>query len=341
MGVVVENREELARLHGTSVLSSLFVPKLEDWWRKNSPAGLSFDICWLSANLRTEDGESWYIYRSWQNIATPQYYEQYTAADGTQTNRQAPDDHYLGMMYFEYNEDKTAIKLNNYTYPGMTEEKNMSVTIEPQKIRWIENNGQMDITYTAMGPAMRWLTLGGEIKEEVYYQVEEYLIEGTINGKKVTGYGSMDYVFQSPGMSWQQNKIYGFIEEMWCPWVTFYENGDKYYGHFLRGCEGWKIGYFVKNGKAIMDNDYTLDIEWDETGQVPLVMRADIQGHKFEWTPDVKKIGDASNRPTIGYSVGTCRALEQGDNPIDYHGSWIEYRPYYLWGETAQSTVYQ
>ncbi len=255
------------------------------------------------------------------------------------------------MMYFEYDDDTNLQKiiLNNYTYPGITEKKNMRVEIRNEGdagtvLRWIENddNGvpEMDITFTSIGPAMRWLTLGGEIKEEVMYLVETFLVEGVMNGKKVSGYGSMDYVFATPGVGWQQNKIYGFVEDMWVPWVTFYEDGSKFYGHFLKGREGWSIGYFVKDGVGYMYNDYELDIEWNETGTKPVTMKAEIMGHKFEWRNSQDTFDDPSNRPAIGYSKGVCHCLEMGDTKIAYADSAIEYRPKYLWGDTAKDTVY-
>lgn len=333
-------RDQLAEEHGSDVMTMMFTPKLRDWWRGATPCGRTFDICWLSANVRAEDGEYWKLFRSWQTVSSSQYYETHISVDRTSTTVQAPDDHYYGMMFYEYNDDKTKIVLNNYSYPGITEGKNFRVELEPGVVRWTENNGRSDLTFTSMGPAWRWICLGGDVHDEILYQVETYDITGTVNGKKVSGYGSMDFVFGNPGETWQQNKIYGYIEDIWVPFVTYYENGNKYYGHFLTGRGGFRLGYYVKNGKALVDNDFEFHDEWNATGTKPVSFRVTMGGHDLEWINSGETFDDPSNRPTIGYSSGVCHIRDEGDTPILYADSAIEYRPYYLWGETSKATVY-
>src|SRR3712207_7379541 len=40
--------------------------------------------------FRSEDGEYWKLFRSWQTVSSSQYYETHLAPDGTSTTVQAP-----------------------------------------------------------------------------------------------------------------------------------------------------------------------------------------------------------------------------------------------------------
>ncbi len=322
------SRDEMAKLYGTNVVSSMFTPELKDYWRRARHFGLVFDVDWLSANILSEDGERYCLFRAFQKNTSAKAYANVVA--GPNPGPLEGYEAYIGYAHYDYTEDKDSILVRSYD--GTPE--NFSITIKPQWIHWTENDGAIDLTFEALGPAMQWYTAGGEIDESQYYMVEACKVTGTVNGKKVSGYGSNDMVWQEPGVCWHQGKHYCFIEDMWVPFVTEYDNGDIYYGHFLKGRNDWSVGYFVKNGEALMNSDYAMDIEWNSTGTGPNEINVEISGHKFRWEPAVKLDDPEASKPTIGYSVGTMRDLSH-DGEVVGGQSWIEYRPQYLWGEVA------
>ncbi len=325
------SRDELAELYGTDVITSVFTPKLKDYWRKTTQMGQVFDIAWLSAVVKDEDGVTYKTFRSYQYNVSAKFYGQIIKPNGETEPMKVDGGFYKGYMWNDVSDDGKKIICKAY----QDDVNSFEIEIEPQHYLYKEADF-IDLEYQAVGPACRFITLGGEVDESVYYQVEYCKIEGTIYGKKVQGYGSLDLVYQTPATTWHQGKIYGFIEDMWLPFFTKYDNGDVYYGHFLKGRAGWSMGYYVKNGKAVINNDFTMDIKWTDDDFGPLMIDCDFDGQKFHWEPLVRVASPEDTRPTIGYAVGKMEVVGHPGEISDFCSD-MEFRPHYTWGEAAST----
>jgi len=318
-------RDEMAAKYGTSVMSSMFTPTIDDYWRGTVQMGMPYDITWLSASVRTKSGKRYVLFRAYQKNSSSKFYMQEVAENGMPSPVARP--HYLGYVWYERPEGEDRILVKSYE-----EEQHFSIDIEPSKYRWREGD-DIDLSYEALGPSMRWYSFPGEIKEEILYTVEPCKVTGTINGEEVAGFGSMDQVWQTAGLTWHQSKLYLCVEDVWVPFMNQYDDGSYEYGHFITGRGDFKVGYFVKDGVAHMDPNFTLDIDWDDKGN-PKTMTAHIDGHELQWSADVIMRPPESTRAHITYAEGHVVDLNETRKVVD-HQSWMEYRPFDMWGEVA------
>lgn len=322
---MTKTRDELAKEYGTSVMSSMFTPTIDDYFRTTVHCGLIYDISWLSGLVQTADGTQYMTFRAYQKNSSSKFYLVKIPTDGPPQPDTSP--HYTGYVWFDKLENGS-VQIRSYDDPTA----HFQLDIEPGKYHWQEGDN-IDLHYEALGPAARFLTLGGEVhKEEIYYAVEMCKIEGTIDGEKVTGFGSLDQVWQTAGIAWHQNKLYLAVEDIWMPFMNRYKDGTYEYGHFLKGRQGWSLGYYVKDGKAHMNNDYTMDVDWKEGH--PAEVHIKIDDEEFTWICESVTTAPESSRPHIHYAAG--RMVHKGvDSELESHQSWIEYRPYHMWGEAA------
>ncbi|KAE8331441.1 hypothetical protein BDV39DRAFT_201092 [Aspergillus sergii] len=319
-----KSRDELAKTYGTDVMSSMFHPTIDDYYRTSIKCGLVYDISWISAVLETEGGKKYLMYRAYQKNNSSKFYLQEVEKGKLPKPINRP--HYNGYIYFEKTKNGKIV-IRSYDAP-----EKLQLDIEPGRYRWQEGD-DIDITYEAVGPAMRFLTLGGEIKEEIYYTVEMCKIEGTVKGEKVTGFGSLDQVWQEPGNTWHQAKVYLFVEDIWVPFFNKYKDGTYEYGHFIRGRNTWKCGYIHTDGKSTMDNDYQMDVNWKDGN--PVDIDINVGPHKLKWVCDNVMVPPESSRPHITYAEGRMVNLNT-KKEIEKYYSWIEYRPYNMWHEAAK-----
>lgn len=321
-----KSRDELAKEYGTSVMSSMFTPTIDDYFRTTVQCGLVYDISWLSGLVHTADGTQYVMFRAYQKNSSSKFY--LVKIDPKTGPAPVTSPRYTGYIWFDKPEDGK-ILIKSYDEG----DSSFQIDIEPGKFRW-QDGDDIDLHYTSLGPAMRFLTLGGpKFKEEVFYTAEMCKIEGTVNGEKVTGFGSLDQAWLNAGVAWHQNKLYLCIEDIWIPFMNKYTDGTYEYGHFIKGRQGWSLGYFVHDGVAHMNNDFTMDINWKDGNPTHVDMK--IDGHDFTWRSDAIMNAPENSRPHITYAAGTMIHHGVGKE-LESHQSWIEYRPEHMWATEAK-----
>lgn len=74
---------------------------------------------------------------------------------------------YIGMILFDqkHGEEKIVVK-------SIPAKHNFRFDIEPGQFHWQEENGDIDLHLTPLGPALWFFTPGGKIKEDAYYTSE-------------------------------------------------------------------------------------------------------------------------------------------------------------------------
>jgi hypothetical protein len=120
-----------------------------------------------------------------------------------------------------------------------------SVDIEPQHYHHTEAGGEVDLRFTALGPAMEYLC-PGEVEDGLYAS-EFCEVEGTVQGTAVRGFGGMDIAWGPPGIGWTQSKIYTLLEEYWVVFVNEFEDGTREYGVAVDGTADFSVGFLVRN----------------------------------------------------------------------------------------------
>jgi hypothetical protein len=231
---------------GSETVVYLHTPKLRDYFRTYTPYGLAFQSIWVVANVMDDDGQKYNLLREYKTTDTTLTMAS-KEVPGLESRAEPlfePGAMLHGRIFHEIDEENGMIMVR----PFLPNSTAYSVVIQPQKIAWKDAGGRIDLQFEALGPAMEYHCPG--LLEDAMYRSEPHFVTGTVNGKKVSGFGVIDAAWGTPGVGFLQGKIFQVLEENWIVWLNIYDDGTKECGVFLNGVDRFEAFYYNKNGQA-------------------------------------------------------------------------------------------
>jgi hypothetical protein len=137
------------------------------------------------------------------------------------------------------------------------------VSIRPQHYQWKEADGELELDFRALGPALKYFCPGE--REDALYTSEFCRVTGTLQGRPVKGFGGMDCAFGTPGVGWIQGKIYSRLEKYWIVWANRYEDESIEYGICFDGEGEFNLGFIVRD-RTVSISDCTIRMEHFDDG---------------------------------------------------------------------------
>lgn len=312
-----KTRDETAREVGTEVIGAPFTPtSIDEYYRETMRFGLTWDQAWLAGEVVTEDGKRYAFCRGYEKASTNLMLSQKLNPDLSKTSEKLYKHLYMGPMHFDKVEGKEMIVLKSYPAKN-----NFKIELEVNRFHWVEENGEIDLYFKALGPAFRWVSPAGKTNEELYYLAEYCEITGTVLGEAVTGFGSLEHDWLPPGIGWTQGKVYKYLQDFWVVFANRYEDGSVEYGLCQYGAGNWTAGFFVedKNPYVSMDNEFKMD--WAEEGY-PREGAFRMGPHKFKWIVKSRLFEIKGN---VIWATGQMINQARKDLPVHSY-SWIEFR---------------
>ncbi len=228
---------------GSRTLVRAFTPQARVYQRTHSPHGLAYQSTWLWSCVSDESGQKYAVTREFKVEATTLAVVSRLADDTGQDSPRAYTNLYLGIVQHDIDAASGRVHVASYPARGSLP---FSVDIEPQRYRHTEAGGEVDLRFTALGPAMEYFC-PGELEDGLYAS-ELCRVEGTFQGKPVRGFGGMDIAWGPPGVGWTQSKIYTLLEEYWVVFVNELEDGTHEYGVAVDGSDEFSVGFLVRGG---------------------------------------------------------------------------------------------
>lgn len=300
---------------GTRTLVRAFTPVAETYHRTHRPHGLAHQGTWLWSGVTDETGQQYAVVREFKVEAS-------TLAMVSQlergTERDSPrlyDNLYLGILLHDIDTANGRVRVASYPAKGAL---GFSIDIEPQRYHHIEAGGEVDLRFTALGPAMEYFC-PGELEDGLYAS-EFCEVEGTVRGRAVRGFGGMDIAWGPPGIGWTQSKIYTRLEEYWVVFVNEFDDGAREYGVAVDGVADFSVGFLVRDGVPLHVGGAEIAMQRSPAG-FPLA--ADIAlgpaRYKFTTTSRVAQI-----KGLMQWANGEMVAADSGP-PVRRRFAWIEY----------------
>lgn len=296
---------------GTQTLLRSFVPTAETYFRTYSPHRLCYQATWIWSQVEDADGQRYSVMREvkteYSNLALVGRLNRDPAADPDRVYR----DLYLGIIEHNVNEEAGRVELRSF--PGG---RGFTATIEPQHYHLVEAGGDIELDFRALGPAMEYYCPGAE---DALYASELCRVEGTFQGRPVSGYGGLDLAWGPPGIGWTQGKIYGRLERYWIVWVNRADDGTHEYGVAVAGEEGFEVGFRVRSGQVHLGR-CRVEMEHD-AGGFPRQAQAEVSGEPYTFTT-TSRVSAIKGR--VLWASGEMRARSE-PRPVEHRFAWLEY----------------
>lgn len=304
---------------GSRTISSLETPDMGEYFRTYSPHRLAFQCAWLVANVMDADGRKYNLLREYQASATALVLssEEVPGIHSSAKQLFEPGDMFLGRIYHEMDKKEGTILVKPFS-PGKGA---FSILIRPQHIEWSDADDRIRLTFKAMGPALQYYTPG--MLEDAMYRSEPMWVEGTLNGKAVSGFGVFDFGWGPVGVGFVQGKIYKLLEEDWIVWANVFDDGSKECGIFVEGLDAFNAYYYNRDGKAIVTlrNEMTLEFHDDHFVKAANVTMDDL---KFRFVSESRIM----QLPTtlVSWASGSVTRIGESRRPVKSF-AWFEYFP--------------
>ena len=280
-------------------------PTLPEYFRTYRPHALQFGAFWLWAQLVGEDGSTYFMCREInKDHAGFLLYFRGTPGTDQPDDQILQDDLYKGYILHFLDEETQQITIRSQFEGGNA----FKIEIKPQLFRLDDANGKVDLTWTVLpAPAQEWYVPGhtGEF-DDYAYRSEHGLVEGVIEGVKVSGWGGMDVEWLPVGVNTRQTTRYEILEKFWLVWYTEYEDGTIEDGVYVRGFGDHVAPYYYRDGKAYIPKDTHVDVVVDDGG---LIESAAV--HLDDLTFDYK---------TVRLVANDVSALDDGQQPDEAGG---------------------
>ena len=244
--------------YGSKVLADAFQPSLSYYFRTHTPHGLAYQGSWLWTGLVDEEGTRYACMREWKTEYSLNAMVSKLAADPLAPATRLYKQLNMGIIMFERDDLRHAVQVSPAFEPDA-----FRVTLQPQHFLWSDAGGELDLEFNTLGPALRYLCPGE--KEDALYLSEFCRVTGSLQGKKVKGFGGIDCAFGTPGVGWLQSKIYRLLEKYWIVWANRYEDQSLEYGICIDGEADFHLGFVVRNG-AVGIGDCSINMENFEDG---------------------------------------------------------------------------
>jgi hypothetical protein len=247
---------------GSQTIVYTNTPTLKEYFRTYSPHGMAFQSIWVVANVMDDTGKKYNLLRQYKTEDTTMTMasREIPGLDARAEPLFEPGAMLHGRIFHEMDEENNVILVKPFL-PNSTAYR---VLIRPQHIEWQDADGRIDLTFDALGPALEYYCPGH--LEDALYRSEPHYVTGTVNGKKVSGFGVIDAAWGSVGVGFLQGKIYQVLEENWIVWLNIYEDGSKECGIFINGLDRFEAFYYNKNGQAQVTRRNKMVPEFTEDG---------------------------------------------------------------------------
>lgn len=315
-----QSDEEIVQKYGHPPVIEAFTPSsLNDYSRMSTRSGLVWDMGMLYVSVTDSEGQKYALNRGWEKTMSGLWLSCKLDADISRASPRLFKSQYTGPIRFDLDEEKQVANIKSWP-----SRHNFKVDIEVGKIHWEEESGAVNLDLKSLGTAMRYTDLGEGDYEGMIVTCEVFEVSGTINGEPVSGVGGMDNTWIHPGVGFTQSKLYTHIQNTWMAWVTRYDDGTIEHGVKGSGAGAWHWGFYVKDGKPILEKNYTADTTWGDADGVKIPLEVDIQygDHNFKWEADgrMSLIKGNMNRVS-GRVINTRKAAKPAET-----FSWIEFR---------------
>jgi len=231
---------------GDRTLVRPFTPGAETYQRTYRPHGLAHQSSWLWSCVAEEDGRQYAVTREFKAEASTLVMVSRLEPGVERDSPRLYNNLYLGIILNDIDKGSGRVRVASYPAKGA---QAFSVEIAPQSYRHTEADGEIDLTYRALGPAMQYFCPGGG--EDALYASELCEVEGTVQGKPVRGFGGMDIAWGPPGIGWTQSKVYTRLEEYWVVFANEFEDGGCEYGVAVDGAGDFSVGFLVRDGRPV------------------------------------------------------------------------------------------
>ncbi|MBI4514300.1 MAG: hypothetical protein HY699_00580 [Deltaproteobacteria bacterium] len=299
---------------GTRTLVRAFTPGAETYFRTHRPHGLTHQGSWVWSCVSDDSGQQYAVTREFKveasTLAVISRLEQGTGTDSPRLYHNL----YLGILQHTVDREHGRVLVSSYPAKGTL---GFSVAIQPQRYHHLEANGEVDLHFNALGPAMEYFC-PGELEDGLYAS-EFCEVTGSVQGKPVRGFGGMDIAWGPPGIGWTQSKIYSLLEEYWVVFVNEFEDGSREYGVAVDGTGDFSVGFLVRNGAP------------QHMGGAEIAMQRSADG--FPTAAEIT-LGSARYQFTTSARVAQIKGLMQWANgamvqadgpPARRRFAWIEY----------------
>jgi len=276
-------RESYDERYGSKVLAEAFRPTLPYYFRTHTPHGLVYQFSCLWCGIEDEEGNRYACMREWKTEYSMNVLVSKLDTDPNVVSSRIYKRLHMGMISFEKDDEQQRIRVS----PWLGSQAFL-VDIRPQHFQWREADGELELDFTALGPALKYLCPGE--KEDLFYTSEFCRVTGVLQGKKVTGFGGIDHSFGSPGIGWLHSKVYRLLEKYWIVWANRYQDGSIEYGICVDGEADFNLGFIVRDG-APKISDCSIKMENFEDGfpkRAGVVLGDERWG--FETTARVSKL---------------------------------------------------
>jgi len=229
--------------YGSKILAEAFQPSLPYYFRTHTPHNLVYQGSWLWSGVVDEDGNRYVCLREWKTEYTLNVLISKLDADPDAFAGRLYKRLNMGMIRFEKDEERQLIRVDPAFAPDA-----FRIRIQPQNFLWKDADGELDLEFAALGPALKYVCPGE--REDGMYMSEFCRVNGTLQGRKVKGFGGIDGAFGTPGVGWLQSKIYLLLEKYWIVWANRFEDQSLEYGICIDGEADFNQGFIVRDGKA-------------------------------------------------------------------------------------------
>ncbi len=223
---------------------------------------------------------------------------------------------YKGRIYHEMDKEKGFILVK----PDLGAQESFSVTITTKDVHWKDANGRIDVKFTAPAQHLHFVCPGK--LEDAGYRSLQCVVEGTVDGKKVIGWGNLDTGYGPPGVVFTQGKIYNLLEEQWCVFLNIYEDGSKEGGIFINGVDQFRVGYYYKDSKSWASRNCSFDVEYTEDNFIKgATMKMDELSFKFTTESRIMQLP-----VKLAWASGNVKKLDESRTPVKSF-AWFEFFP--------------
>ncbi len=304
---------------GFRPLVSTYTPRLEDMHPQATPFGLPLQGIWAYGALRDDAGNLFGLYRKIVGPLTSGLGlmavrdgllrvdpASFRAVRGTITRRIDPDAHvYEGAAA-----------------PGG---QPLALRVTDTTMEWSEGD-VMSLTATLGGPGFQ--VYMPSRKESAVYASQLYRAEGTILGRRVTGFALFDQSYMPSGIDWRESIIFEDLEHVWGAFATEYEDGSLEWGHLAFGRDEFAFAVVANDREALLATTEVtggVDVEPDDWASRILFHAG---GQDWEWVADPDgRLGDfsASRRGYLA-QTGWTRRVGEARKPVRWF-AWQETFP--------------
>jgi hypothetical protein len=299
---------------GSRTLVRAFTPTAQTYQRTHRPHGLTHQGTWVWSCVADDTGQQYAVTREFKVEATTLAVVSKLEPDTGRDSPRLYTNLYLGIIQHDIDAATGSVRVRSYPAKGTLP---FSVDIEPQRYHHTEAGGEVDLRFTALGPAMEYVC-PGELEDGVYAS-EFCEVEGAVQGRPVRGFGGMDIAWGPPGIGWTQSKIYTLLEEYWVVFVNEFDDGTREYGVAVDGTADFSVGFLVRNGVPLHIGGARIDMQRSADGfPAAAAITLGAERYAFATTARVAQI-----KGLMQWANG--RMVRDGAPQARRRFAWIEY----------------